>query len=70
MYLVGVFIGLIVLFDTSMDELAEIFGAILNFLPKLFPSSVLGFFQKKPINKLGESQMIIKGIIRINRCFN
>ncbi len=61
-YLVGVFIGLIVLFDTSMDELAEIFGAILNFLPKLFPSSVLGFFQKKPINKLGDSQMVIKGM--------
>lgn len=61
-YLAGVFIGLIVLFDTSMDELADILSAILGFLPKLFPSKILSFFQKKQIPNLGDNQMIIKGM--------
>lgn len=61
-YLVGVFIGLIVLFDTSMDQLFEVLGAILGFLPKLFPGRVLAFFQKKQIPNIAQNEMVIKGM--------
>ncbi len=61
-YLVGVFIGLIVLFDTSMDQLFEAIGAIFGFLPKLFPARILSFFQKKPIPNIGQNEMVIKGM--------
>ncbi len=61
-YLAGVFIGVIVLFDTSPDEVFQIISSILRFLPKLFPSRVLSFFQKKQIPALGSKEMVIKGM--------
>ena len=59
-YLAGVFVGVIVLFDTSIDEVAQVASAILGFLPKLFPSRILSFFQKKQIPALGNREMVIK----------
>ena len=46
--MVGVFVGLVVLFDTSVDELVAILSAIFGFIPKLFPFGLLSFFKKKP----------------------
>lgn len=60
-YMVGVFIGLIVLFDTSVDELLEFIGAIVGFLKKLFPSGLLSFFQKKS-DTLSNDKLVIKGM--------
>ena len=61
-YIAGVLVGLIVLFDTSIDELAGALGAILGFLPKLFPGRFLSFFQKKdiclPISALSRTQLV------------
>ncbi|OGH08068.1 MAG: hypothetical protein A2171_01175 [Candidatus Levybacteria bacterium RBG_13_35_9] len=62
-YLAGVLVGLIVLFDTSIDELAAALSAILGFLPKLFPNRFLSFFQKKDsIPAFNSKQMVIKGM--------
>ncbi len=61
-YLAGVFVGLIVLFDTSIDEVMQILSAIVGFLPKLFPSKILSFFQKKQIPAMGNREMVIKGM--------
>ena len=62
-YLAGVLVGLIVLFDTSIDEIFAILSKITGFMPKLFPSGVLAFFQKKPsIPNLNDGQMVIKGM--------
>lgn len=63
-YLVGVLVGLIVLFDTSIDELFAALSAILNFLPKLFPNRFLSFFQKKDMSipSFDNKQMVIKGM--------
>ncbi len=61
-YLAGVFVGVIVLFDTSPDELFQILSAIVGFIPKLFPSRILAFFQKRQIPALGDKEMVIKGM--------
>jgi S-DNA-T family DNA segregation ATPase FtsK/SpoIIIE len=59
-YLAGVFVGLVVLFDTSVDELMAILGSILGVLQKLIPSKGLSFFKKKPSGF--DRQMVIKGM--------
>ena len=61
-YLAGVLVGLIVLFDTSIDELFAVVGSILGFFPKLFPGRFLTFFQKKDIPSFDNKQMVIKGM--------
>ena len=61
-YLAGVFVGLIVFFDTSVDELAEMFGAILGVIPRIVPGSLLGFFKKKQIPAFNDKKMVIKGM--------
>jgi S-DNA-T family DNA segregation ATPase FtsK/SpoIIIE len=61
-YVAGVFVGLVVLFDTSVDELVAILSAIFGFIPKLFPGFLLSFFKKKPSALSGDKQMIIKGL--------
>ena len=60
-YFAGIFVGLFVFFDTSVDEIMQIINVILNFLPKLFPSKILAFFKKNP-PALQDKKMIIKGI--------
>ncbi len=56
-FLTGIFIGLIVLFDTSVDEIVKGIGTIRETSKKLIP---LGFF-KKSKNPLLNKQMTIKG---------
>lgn len=60
-YISGVFVGLVVLFDTSVDELFTILRSIGNLIQKLVPMNLLSFFHKKP-NALENKQMVIKGM--------
>ncbi len=60
-FLAGIFVGLVVLFDTSIDELFALLGSIGNLIQKLVPMSLLSFFHKKP-NALENKQMVIKGM--------
>jgi DNA segregation ATPase FtsK/SpoIIIE, S-DNA-T family len=60
-YLAGIFVGLIVLFDTSVDELAMILGGIMNIGGKLVPGRTADYFKKKPA-PLESKKMIIKGM--------
>ncbi|HEX7041996.1 MAG TPA: DNA translocase FtsK [Patescibacteria group bacterium] len=49
-YIAGVFVGLVVFFDTSLDELMQGFFAVLNAVPKFIPSAFLSVFKsKRPI---------------------
>lgn len=59
--LAGIFVGLVVFFDTSVDELVTMFNAILSTIPKLLPGGALSFFKKKP-SALENKQMVIKGM--------
>lgn len=56
-YLAGIVIGLVVLFDTSVDELLAVLGAISKTAVKFFPTSL--FKNKGPVVK--ERPLIIKG---------
>lgn len=60
-YLFGIMVGLIVLFDTSIDELWEMVGSVILVFQKLLPGSALSFFKKKDIPSL-DNQMVIKGM--------
>lgn len=60
-YLAGVFVGLIVFFDTSVDEIAAILGGVLKVFQKLLPGKFLDFFKKKP-SALEGKPMVIKGM--------
>lgn len=55
-YIAGIFVGLVVFFDTSFDELMQGILAALAFIPRLIPASV--FKSKRPLNK--DKQMTIK----------
>lgn len=46
-YIAGVFVGIVVFFDTSIDELVHGVVVVLNTLPKFVPSPALSFFKKK-----------------------
>ena len=49
-YIAGVFVGLVVFFDTSIDELMQGLLAILNTAPKFVPSGAVSVFKtKKPV---------------------
>lgn len=58
-FLAGLIIGLIVFFDTSVDELAAITSGIFNTLSRLVPRRVFAYFKNKP----KEKEMTIKGEI-------
>jgi S-DNA-T family DNA segregation ATPase FtsK/SpoIIIE len=60
-YLAGVLVGLIVFFDTSVDELASMLGSAMEIFQKLVPGKALGFFKKKP-SALASNKMVIKGM--------
>lgn len=47
-YIAGVFVGIVVFFDTSIDELLHGFVVVLNNIPRFVPSPALAFFKKKP----------------------
>lgn len=46
-YIAGLFVGIVVFFDTSIDELVHGFVVVLNTIPKFVPSPALNFFKKK-----------------------
>lgn len=61
-YLVGIFIGMIVFFDTSIDQIIEFFLLLGNNIYRLFPKALLSFFKTPKIPKLSDREMTIKGI--------
>lgn len=60
-YAAGIFIGLVVLFDTSIDELVGIIGVIIGTISKFFPTKLFSFLKNK---KPGIKAMTIKGGMR------
>ena len=60
-YLAGIFVGLIVLFDTSIDELVTTVSSVFGIIQKLVPGKALSFFKKKP-SPLSANKMVIKGM--------
>lgn len=46
-YIAGAFVGVVVFFDTSIDELVHGIVVVLNTIPKFVPSPALNFFKKK-----------------------
>lgn len=61
LYLFGVLVGIIVLFDTSVDQLVDFIGYIGHLINKLIPSKVLNYF-KKTSSGLKDKEMTIKGM--------
>lgn len=60
-YIAGAFIGLIVFFDTSIDEVIDFIALIANNIYRFFPGKFFSFFKtKKPIG-FSTKQMTIKG---------
>lgn len=55
-FIAGIFVGLVVFFDTSFDELMQGILATLQFVPRLIPASI--FKSKKSLNK--DKPMTIK----------
>lgn len=51
-YIAGLFVGVVVFFDTSIDELVHGCVVVLNTIPKFVPSPALSFFKKKS-DKMG-----------------
>ncbi len=60
-YFVGVLVGLIVFFNTSVDEIVEFINLILKNIYRLFPTKLFDFFKNKNTIGFGEKQMKIKG---------
>ncbi|MEX2007493.1 MAG: DNA translocase FtsK 4TM domain-containing protein [Candidatus Levyibacteriota bacterium] len=60
-YLVGVFVGIIVLFNTSIDELAVFVSSVGDVIQRLFPKKILSFFKTKNEPFPGNKPLTIKG---------
>src|SRR3989344_5897283 len=61
-FIAGLFIGIIVFFDTSIDEVFSFFTFIYNNISRLFPSGLLSIFKtKKQLIIKGKQPMTIKG---------
>ncbi|MBI2028115.1 MAG: DNA translocase FtsK [Candidatus Levybacteria bacterium] len=59
-YFAGVFVGLIVFFNTSVDEIVEFVNLIFRNIYRLFPTKLFDFFKSKSTS-FSEKQMTIKG---------
>jgi DNA segregation ATPase FtsK/SpoIIIE, S-DNA-T family len=59
-YVVGVFVGLVVFFDTSVDELAQMFGGVGKGARKFVPNFLVNFFKARK-SPFKDSQLKIKG---------
>ena len=61
----GIVVGIIVLFDTSIDEIGSFIAMIFSNLWRFFPKSLLGVFKSKPkmagVGNLKDKPMMIKG---------
>lgn len=62
-FLAGIFIGLVVFFDTSIDELIKGIVVLKKNTGRFIPNSAVGFF-KKSKNEFGEKPMTIKGDLK------
>src|SRR3990167_9884403 len=62
-YFAGIFVGIIVFFDTSIDELISTVGFVIEIIKRLFPSKLFSFFKNKPAGGK-DRQLTIKGGIR------
>lgn len=60
-YFAGILVGLIVFFNTSVDQIVEFIQRILGNLHRLFPSQLLSFFKNKSSSEFQEKPMKIKG---------
>jgi len=63
-YLAGILIGIIVFFDTSIDEIIEFAFNIKKNSSRLLPLKLLSFFKTKRPEFKGSKQMTIKGMDR------
>src|SRR3989338_1180183 len=63
-YFAGIFVGIIVFFDTSIDELISAAGFAVEIIKRLFPSKLFSFFRNKKPQGLKDRQLTIKGGIR------
>lgn len=61
-YLFGFFVGLIVLFDTSIDQLINGLSYAFTSLKRLFPSKLIDYFKKDKMAALKNKQMTIRGM--------
>ena len=59
-YFAGILVGLIVFFNTSVDQIVDFISLIFKNLHRLFPSHLLGFFKNKS-DGFTEKPMRIKG---------
>ncbi len=60
-YLVGIFVGIIVLFNTSIDELVVLLQTVGDVIARLIPRKILSFFKTKNDPLMSGKQMTIKG---------
>ncbi len=61
-FFVGLFVGIIVLFDTSFDELLQFVGVVVYTCKKLLPKSFVSFFKKDNREMVvRDKSMAIKG---------
>jgi DNA segregation ATPase FtsK/SpoIIIE, S-DNA-T family len=60
-YFAGILVGLIVFFNTSVDQIISATQKIFRNLPRLFPSFMLSFFKNKNESGFKETPMKIKG---------
>jgi DNA segregation ATPase FtsK/SpoIIIE, S-DNA-T family len=60
-YFAGVLVGLIVFFNTSVDQIIGAVQKIFRNLHRLFPSQLFGFFKNKDSSGFKETPMKIKG---------
>jgi len=61
-YLFGVLVGLIVLFDTSIDQLINGISYTLTNIKRLLPSMLMNYFKKDKMATLKNKQMTIRGM--------
>jgi len=61
-YIAGLFVGIIVFFDTSVDELAAVFATIAKNSHRVLPMQLFGTLRQKKISGMDRNkQMMIKG---------
>ncbi len=63
-YVAGIFVSLIVFFNTSIDQIIEIIGSIVSNIYRFFPSSLFNFFKNKKPANFKDRPMMIKGGIK------
>ncbi len=60
-YLAGAFVGFIVLFDTSIDELLDFFVSLWKIILKFYPTKLLAFFRTKKATGFKNRPITIRG---------